>query len=402
MYWPGIAALVSFFPGWMVGELPVHSLIGQATTVAVLVSLGGLDGMQWQGIAGVALTAGSCLGLYGLFCGARRTATTVETALVEGLGPRYRDEVVPRLREQFASRSSALGLARVLPIARPDVERTANIVYHKVGRRQLRLDVYRHRSRPTKTPTLLYVHGGGWVIGNKRQQGLVTIHHLASRGWTCVTMNYRLSPRATWPDHIHDVKRAIKWIREHGAEYGADPDFIVIAGGSAGAHLASLAALTPNDIEYQREFPDVDTSVQACVAYYGVYDFADRGDHFRHGGFRRLLEMVIMKRRFATAPEEYDKASPIYRVGNHAPPFFMLHGDRDSLAPVAGARHFRARLAEQSEHPVVYAELAGAQHAFEIFPSVRSTNAIFGVERFCAHAYSLHLDRTKTRDSGTL
>ena len=399
LYWPGGIALISFFPGWLVGELPIHTLIVHAATAAVLVSTGGLDDMHWSGVAGAALTAASCLGLYGLFRGALRTSQTVEAALVDGLGPRYRDEVVPHLREQFAARPSALHLARVLPIARPEVERTANIVYHTAGRRKLKLDVYRHKSRPTKAPTLLYVHGGGWVIGNKRQQGLVTIHHLAARGWTCVTMNYRLSPRATWPDHIHDVKRAIKWIREHGESHGADPEFIVIAGGSAGAHLASLAALTPNAIEYQREFPEVDTAVQACVGYYGVYDFADRQHHFRHGAFRRLLEMVIMKRSFASAPEEYDKASPLYRIGDHAPPFFLLHGDRDSLAPVAGARHFRSRLAEVSDQPVVYAELAGAQHAFEIFPSVRSANAVFAVERFCAHAYSRHVHHADTRDS---
>lgn len=402
LHWPGVAALVSFFPGWLVGELPLHTLVGQASTAVVLIGLGGLEGMQWPGVVGAGLTLVSCIGLYGLYRRALRTARTIESALVEGLGARYRDEVVPHLRDQFAGRESPLRLARVLPIAHPDVERTKNIVYHTAGGRELKLDVYRHGSRPTNTPTLLYVHGGAWVIGNKRQQGLVTIHHLAQRGWTCVTMNYRLSPRATWPDHINDVKRAIKWIRENGAEHGADPDFLVIAGGSAGAHLASLAALTPNDIEYQREFPDVDTSVQACVGYYGVYDFADHDRHFRHGAFRQLLELIIMKRRFAHAPEEYDKASPMYRLGDHAPPFFLLHGDRDSLAPVAAARQFRTRLAEVSRAPVVYAELAGAQHAFEIFPSVRSTQAIFGVERFCAHAYSRHVATRKLRDSGQL
>ena len=65
-------------------------------------------------------------------------------------------------------------------------------------------------------------------------------------------------------------------MRQNIRAYGGDPSFIVVAGGSAGAHLASLAALTPNDPEYQEEMPDVDTAVQGCVAFYGVFDFADR------------------------------------------------------------------------------------------------------------------------------
>ena len=93
--------------------------------------------------------------------------------------------------------------------------------------------------------------------------GLPLMYHLAARGWVCVAANYRLSPRATFPDHLIDVKRALAWIKRHGAEYGADPDFVVVTGGSAGGHLAALVALTANDPEYQPGFEDVDTTVQA-------------------------------------------------------------------------------------------------------------------------------------------
>jgi len=102
------------------------------------------------------------------------------------------------------------------------------------------------------------------------------MRELASRGWVCVASNYRLSPKATMPDHIVDVKRAIAWIREHIEEYGGDPDFVCITGGSAGGHLCSLAALTANDPRFQPGFESVDTSVHACVPFYGVFDFLDR------------------------------------------------------------------------------------------------------------------------------
>ncbi len=81
---------------------------------------------------------------------------------------------------------------------------------------------------------LVYIHGGAWVIGDKRQQGIPMMHELVQRGWVCVSINYRLSPRATWPAHIVDCKRAVAWVRQHIAEYGGDPGFIAVSGGSAG------------------------------------------------------------------------------------------------------------------------------------------------------------------------
>ena len=80
---------------------------------------------------------------------------------------------------------------------------------------------------PIGVPPLLQIHGGAWVIGDKREQGLPLMHHLAASGWVCFNANYRLSPRATLPDHLVDCKRALAWIREHADEYGVDPDFVV-------------------------------------------------------------------------------------------------------------------------------------------------------------------------------
>ena len=125
---------------------------------------------------------------------------------------------------------------------------------------------------------LFQVHGGAWVTGMKEGQAEPLMGHLAERGWVCVAPNYRLSPRATWPDHIVDVKRALAWVKQNIAEHGGDPDFVVITGGSAGGHLCALTALTPNLAEWQPGFEDVDTSVVAAVPFYGVYDFTN---HYR-------------------------------------------------------------------------------------------------------------------------
>jgi acetyl esterase/lipase len=213
------------------------------------------------------------------------------------------------------------------------------------------------------------------------------MQHLASRGWVCVSINYRLSPRATFPDPIVDVKRAIAWIRAHGAQYGADPSFLVVTGGSAGGHLCALAALTGNDPEYQPGFEDVDTAVDGCVAFYGVYDFTDRHGQYRNRGLAQLLERRVMKVPMATARDAYERASPMSRVSEEAPPFLVVHGDRDTLVPVAEARHFVATLRARTKAPVAYAEIPGAQHAFEIFPSLRTALVVHGVERFLTYLY---------------
>jgi len=227
------------------------------------------------------------------------------------------------------------------------------------------------------------VHGGAWIVGQKEGQAHPLMAHLAERGWVCVTINYRLSPRATWPDHIVDVKRAIAWTRANIGEHGGDPANVVITGGSAGGHLAALAALTPGLAAFQPGFEDADTSVTAAVPFYGVYDFTDR-----HGVANVALEPLLTARVFKSTLADdrarWELASPMSHVGADAPPFFLLHGTNDTVVPVEQARHFASMLRDASHQPVVYAELPRAQHAFDALPSVRVHHTVHAVERFLA------------------
>src|SRR5699024_9791242 len=122
-------------------------------------------------------------------------------------------------------------------------------------------------------PVLLHVHGGMWMGSDKRYEALPLLYRMARRGWVCVSINYRLCPKDPFPAQIIDVKRAIAWTREHIAGYGGDPSFIAVTGGSAGGHLAALAALTPGAREFQPGFETAETTVQAAVPQYGIYDF---------------------------------------------------------------------------------------------------------------------------------
>ncbi len=367
---PGTVAVLMWPVGWLVGELPLHVLALWTGTGAVLVSLGGAA--AWPGWLGLVALALALAGLRQHLVYAAVTTRKID----EVLGPDPAPAPLPWK-----------ALALVLPFRPRRITRERDLEYARIDGKPLRLDVYHQDGAhhgPGLRPVFVYVHGGGWVIGNKRQQGRLTVHELAAAGWVCVSVNYRLSPRATFPDHLIDVKRALAWIKAHIAEHGGDPRFIVIGGGSAGAHLASLAALTAGQPAYQPGFADVDLSVQGCVAYYGVYDFVDGDRHFRHKAFHDLLlARIVMKQPLARASELYERASPVAQITAAAPPFLVWHGDRDSLAPVTAARTFVKTLRATSRARCDYVELPGAQHAFELFPSLRSVAVVHGTKRFC-------------------
>jgi acetyl esterase/lipase len=148
-----------------------------------------------------------------------------------------------------------------------------------------------------------------------------------------------------------------------------------------------LAALTANDGRLQPGFEGADTSVQAAVPFYGVYDFT-RTDRALHSMMVPFLERLVVKERRADVPDAFAAASPITHVSAQAPPFFVLHGRNDSFIPVEQARSFVARLGAVSVEPVVYAELPFAQHAFDTFGSARAAHAAVAVEQFLAEVYS--------------
>jgi len=390
-YAPPRRAAISFFAGWLTSELALHHIAWQVLATLVFARWGALH--AWPGKLGLLVTLASWVGLWRCYWRASQAEAVVERALRAGLGDDYRAEIRPEISAQFAPSIDWKQILLPFPMRHPDVQRVRDLQFSRAAGLNLKLDVYRRRAHPVGCPTLLQIHGGGWVIGSKNEQGIPLMLQMASRGWVCVSADYRLSPHATFPEHLIDVKRAIQWIREHGAEYGADPDFIVITGGSAGGHLAALAALTANDPEYQPGFESVDTSVQGCVPFYGVYDFTDRHGVLHHDALAELLEQRVMKASRDEAPDAYQKASPMSRIHAAAPPFFVVHGDLDTLVPVAEARHFVEMLRETAHASVVYAEIPGAQHAFELFPSLRTTFVVHGVERFLAHLYSRYVAR---------
>ncbi|MFC0552274.1 alpha/beta hydrolase [Planotetraspora thailandica] len=352
---PRALADLSFRVGIVINELPFIVLFLLLASTALAFAQGDLAGpVGWVPLVpAVVATAGLAVVVRrGL-----RTKPAVEHALADALGSGWRAAIDPGLSVRLRRR---LPLAHILlrPFFahRRDVERVANLAYGDAGKRNL-LDVYRHRSRPSGAPILIHLHGGGYFSGRKNSQSLPLIYRFASQGWVCISANYRLRPAVEFPDHLVDLKKVIAWVREHAHEYGGDPSTVFVSGSSAGGHLASIAALTPNDPAFQPGFEDADTTVTAVISLNGYY-----GTYYGQG-----LE-----------------SSPLNYVKADAPPFFIAHGDLDTVTFVEGARVFAEKLRASSDNPVVYAELPGAQHAFDLFHSLRFEAVVDAAEAFAA------------------
>ena len=340
--------------------------------IAILVAFGAAGATA--GIVAVVALAGFALWLARLAWQSLNSARGVREALAE---------LEPPADEERSDFPLSHLLFPPLMLWPRGVSHVRGVEFARYGDRALRLDVYQPRAPAAGLrPAIVQVHGGGWVVGTRAEQGIPLLNHLANHGWVGFNIDYRLSPRATFPDHLVDVKRAISWVREHAAEYGADPDLICLTGGSAGGHLCALAALTADDPSLQAGFEDADTSVAAAVPFYGVYDFRDRTGIRGRQSMVDLMAKYVFQCRPEQNPELWDALSPLARVSADAPPFLVVQGTHDTLVFVEEAREFVRALREKSQSPVHYLEMKGGQHAFEIFHSVRSQYAVRAATAF--------------------
>ena len=366
-----VVLLPSMLWSWWVIGLPIQHVIAGAVVTGILIWLGALASpIGWVAL-GIVVT--SWVGLVILRLQTRGADDVVDAAL-EDAGIEHTPNTVSRWRQIAA-----------FPFRGGSVEKISNVEYRRVAGKTLKLDIYTDGSDTPGRPVLLYVHGGGWVVGDKREQGLPLLHHAARAGWIAVTVNYRLSPGAGWPDHLCDVKAALAWIRENISHYGGDASFVAVAGGSAGGHLAAMMGLTENEPAYQPGFEDADTSVQVVVPIYGIYDMTNRLGIQSPQFVPRLMEPIVIKAFLDDEPEKFADASPMDRIHPDVPRFVVVQGDKDTLAPVGEARAFVDELRRVSRSPVTYFEFPGAQHIFDLGFSHQSIQMVEGILSVLEH-----------------
>ena len=229
------AGVPAFAAGWLFGETAPQMLALTALDAATHLTRRRRTGLR--GEVGLALAAASALGLARIVHQSRRAGDGFEEALIEGLGVDYVEQLdqVPTPADLATPWRR---LARPFHFADDGVRVIHDLVYAEAGRRgQLDIHLPAGQDAIKDAPVLLQVHGGAWSIGAKEHQGRPLMNQMAAKGWVCVAINYRLSPRDAWPAHIVDVKRAIAWVKDNIADYGGDPDYLAITGEIGRAHV---------------------------------------------------------------------------------------------------------------------------------------------------------------------
>lgn len=335
---PRLLAWAAYLVGFVVAEVPHLALALLAFSTAVAVGDGdvGADSMSLVLLGGAALTA---VALVVLARRAIRARPAADAAL--RAGGVNRRAVHPAWWRTAAT---------PLPIKPRAVERLSNLRYGDADRRQ-RLDVFRRRDRPDGGPVLVHFHGGGYFSGGKNREARAMLHHFAARGWVCISADYRLRPRARFEDHLADAQATLAWARAHAGEHGGDGSTVVVAGSSAGAHLASLCAMSATGHE----------PIAAAVGLYGYYG-----------------------RYYGRDAAEEIASSPFALDGSTAPPFLLAHGTLDSYTSAEAARELAAKLRSESSGPVVNIELPGGQHGFDLLRSWRLAAVISACDAFFA------------------
>ncbi|KAI8912282.1 Alpha/Beta hydrolase protein [Powellomyces hirtus] len=300
------------------------------------------------------------------------------------------------------------------------------------------LDVHIHPSYPRNRPILIYIHGGSWSMGDKTIT-TPAISYMALKRWVVVSVNYRLTPHVKYPEHLIDVKRAIRWVRQHAVRYGGDPNFIAISGNSAGGHLAAMAAMTPNDPYYQPGFENVDTTVQACVGMNPVLDVTNHKRYWKHkfqewfassvaglpNGFAANEELmqasspVILLKRMEAQRRKSNKVAAVAGIDvedvtalagpgpdgrpvrpsgprvvtgtEQLPPFLLFTGRADILVPFRSTRDFVQSFKKISKSPICYVEFPNANHMYDILSAPRAHYMAYGIERFLGRMYERHV-----------
>ena len=290
---------------------------------------------------------GAWAGLFGALMGLRplwhlpQVNRQHDLAMGAGLAADYRT----KFKAPVAATPTRLGLLQSVIARRgaPALIETKDVAFCTTnsGRHTLFLDVYQPATASqTPRPVIISIHGGGWNGGDKG--GFFVSHNRlwARQGYVVFDIQYRLSPDVLWPDHLIDVKTAIRWVRANASHYNIDRNRIALLGRSAGGHLALMAAFTAGDPAYIGSDNRLERDdAQAVIAVYAPTDLP------------RLQELVVdpldywLGASLKEAPELYQMASPIYRAHREVPPVLLAHGGHDNLvAPEQSARlHHRLR-----------------------------------------------------------
>nr|WP_315401584.1 alpha/beta hydrolase [uncultured Duganella sp.] len=208
-----------------------------------------------------------------------------------------------------------------------DVRVVADQTYSQHGSHCLKLDLYLPGNAKQDMPVVVFVHGGGWRSGY-RSEFVPMALRLARNGYASATVTYRLAGEAMYPAAVHDVRAAVRWVREHAGDYGLDPKRIALAGGSAGGQIAALAGVTGqmNQFDPGAAGSDVSSAVQAIVNIDGLSDFTSEAARVNEDDPKKPVSAAgyWFGGRYAERAALWREASPIQYVNSSMPPILFI------------------------------------------------------------------------------
>lgn len=242
-----------------------------------------------------------------------------------------------------------------------------DIEYARIDAHALTLDLHIPKSN-VRSPLIVWVHGGAWRSGSKANMPLTA---LVAKGYPVASVDYRLSTEARFPAQIHDIKAAIRYLRAHTSEWGLSAEKIVIAGDSAGGHLAALVGVSNGHAELEGavgDNRDRSSSVQGIISFYGASNLATILDQSTpHGLSVRVPALdLLLGGQPKDLPELARLASPVFHVDADDPPLLLLHGDKDPQMPIKQSEELRESY-ERAKLPVQFVIVADAAHGGAAF-----------------------------------
>ena len=263
----------------------------------------------------------------------------------------------------FSTFSLVTGIAQAQE-TQPEYEKIADVIYGKIGDRELLLDVYLPATATTATPPLLvWVHGGAWRGGTKDR---VMILDFINDGYAIASLDFRLSGEGMFPAQVHDIKAAIRFVRAKAEFYGYDAENIALLGSSSGGHLVSLVGVTNGNKELEGDigdFVDESSDVQAIVSYFGASNLTTiLSQSTPHGlNVRKPALDLFIGGQPEESVELAKQASPIFHIDRSDPPLLLLHGDQDPQMPI-NQSHELHHAYQQQGLDVAFEVVHGAAH----------------------------------------
>jgi acetyl esterase/lipase len=241
-----------------------------------------------------------------------------------------------------------------------DIQLDRDIVFTTINGQELKLDIAYPKDTGKTRPAIVYIHGGGFEMGDKPTDQAV---FFSKNGFVGIAIQYRLSSVAKFPAAVHDCKTAIRWVRANAKRYGVDPDRIGVIGESAGGYLVAMMGTSGGDsyLEGDGPYREYSSKVQAVVDLFGPIDFGSMKDA-PTGPVAKFLGKTAEE-----APELVKKANPITYVDAGDPPTLMIHGEKDDLVPLQQSELLYAALNKAGVHAKV-AGVKNAGHGFSASP----------------------------------